>query len=265
MKTTRRSAIFGSLAAATGAGAASQSLASCAPGPAPANDALTKVTVIGVIHRTHRRSRTYSLDVLREAVRRAEPDVILTEIPPDRIAKAKSSFAETGEVTESRTRVFPEYTDVVFPLSREMDFELVGTAGWTQTIADDRGAALKQIENDPARASQWAEHQAARAEYSRALNGRGDDPRFIHTLEYDVLVQRAQTPYQVYFDRDLGSGGWTQINAAHTDLINSALNSISGQGLRALVMFGSWHKYTIERSLLLRSDIERLDALDLFA
>ena len=264
MKTTRRSAILGSLAAATGVSAASQSLASCSPSETHSDGPLTKVTVFGVVHRTHRTSTAFSLDVLREAVRRAEPDVILTEIPPDRIAEAKRSFAETGEVTEPRTRVFPEYTDVVFPLSREIDFEIVGTAGWTQQIADERGAALKAIENDPARDSQWEEHQSARAAYSRAVSGRGDDPRFIHTPEYDVLVQRAQTPYQIYFDPDLGPGGWTKINAAHTDLINSALDSITGQGLNALVMFGAWHKYMIERSLAFRGDIELRDPLALF-
>ncbi|MEM8725780.1 MAG: hypothetical protein AAGE86_09700 [Pseudomonadota bacterium] len=264
MKTTRRSAILGSLAAATGVSAASQSLAGCTPADTLPDSALTKVTVLGVIHRNHRSSIAYSLDVLREAVRQVKPDVILTEIPPDRIEEAKRGFAETGEVTEPRARVFPEYTDVVFPLSREMDFELVGAAGWTQQIADERAAALNTIENDPARVSQWEEHQAARADYSRAVSGRGDDPRFIHTPEYDVLVQRAQTPYQIYFDRDLGPGGWTKINAAHTDLINSALDSVTGQGLNALVMFGAWHKYMIERSLAFRGDIELRDALALF-
>ncbi len=265
MKSTRRSAILGSLAATTGVAAASQSLVGCSPGEAPPGSPLTKVTVLGVIHRTHRSSTAYSLEVLREAVRRAKPDVILTEIPPDRIGEAIRGFQETGEVTEPRARIFPEYTDVVFPLSREMDFELVGTAGWTQAIADDRSAALSAIENDPARASQWQEHQDARAAYAQLVRGRGDDPRFIHTLEYDVAVQRAQTPYQIYFDPDLGQGGWTKINRAHTDLINAALDAISGQGLNALVMFGAWHKYMIERSLGFRGDIERLDPLALFA
>ncbi len=264
MKTTRRSAILGSLAAATGVSAAGQTLASCSPGETPAGSTLTKVTVLGVIHRSHRTSSAYSLDVLRKAVRRAKPDVILTEIPPDRMAEAIRGFEETGELTEPRARVFPEYTDVVFPLSRDMDFEMVGTAGWTRKIADDRSAALKAIEADPSRASQWQEHQQARAAYSRELRGRGDDPRFIHTPEYDVIVQRTQTPYQIYFDRDLGPGGWTRINRAHTDLINSALDSISGQGLNALVMFGSWHKYMIERSLGFRGDVERQDPQALF-
>ncbi|MDJ0641696.1 MAG: hypothetical protein QNJ15_02665 [Erythrobacter sp.] len=264
MKTTRRSAILGSLAAASGLGAASQSLASCSQAEAPAGSNLTRVTVLGVIHRTHRTSSAYSLDILRKAVRRAEPDVILTEIPPDRMDEAIRGFEETGEVTEPRARVFPEYTDVVFPLTRDMDFEMIGTAGWTRAIADDRSAALNAIENDPARAAQWKEHEQARSDYSRAVSGRGDDPRFIHTLEYDVLVQRAQTPYQIYFDRDLGQGGWTRINRAHTDLINATLDSITGQGLHALVMFGAWHKYMIERSLGFRGDMERLDPQSLF-
>jgi len=202
--------------------------------------------------------------VLREAVRRAEPDVILTEISPDRIAEAKRSFGETGEVTEPRTKVFPEYTDVVFPLTREMDFAIEGTAGWTRAIADNRSAALKRIENDPIRAEQWAEHLAARRNYLCELTGRGDDPRFLHTDDYDAMVERAQTPYQRYFDADLGAGGWTQINRAHTDLINSALDNITGRGLNALVTFGSWHKYMIKRSLAARSDIELLHARTLF-
>lgn len=264
MKTTRRSAILGSLAAAGGLGAASQPLASCSPSAAPSRPSRTKVTVLGVIHRRHRTSSAYSLEILRNAVRRAAPDVILTEIPPDRMPEAIRGFEETGELTEERARVFPEYTDVVFPLSREMDFEMIGTAGWTRQIADSRAAALRAIENDAARASQWQEHEAARAAYSRALRGRGDDPLFIHTPEYDVLVQRAQTPYQIFFDPDLGPGGWTRINAAHTDLINAALDSITGQGLNALVMFGSWHKYMIERSLGFRGDVERLDPRALF-
>ncbi len=260
MTLTRRSAVLGSLATVI---SSSLPLSACAPGPTKPSGT-TRLHVLGAIHSRHRASTKYSLDVLREAVRRAKPDVIITEIPPDRLAAAKAGFAETGAVTEPRTRVFPEYTDVIFPLSRAMDFEILAGAGWTQAIADDRREALKQIENDPARAQQWDEHLAARRRYSVELAGRGDDPQFIHTDEYDAIVERAQTPYQRYFDADLGPGGWTEINRAHNDLINLALDSITGKGLRALVTFGSWHKYMIARSMAARRDIELLDTRALF-
>ncbi len=258
MKTTRRAAIAGSLASTIVA----HPLVGCARPAIP--QGATRLTILGTIHSTHRQSQSYSLDVFRDAIIKAKPDVILTEIPPDRIAEAKRSFAETGEVTEPRTRVFPEYTDVIFPLTRDMDFQIVGTAGWTQAIADNRQAALKRIENDPTRADQWTQHLAARRAYPRNLAGRGDDPLFIHTDEYDGLVEAAQTPYQRYFDQDLGAGGWTQINTAHTDLINRTLDDISGQGLNALVTFGSWHKYMIKRSVIQRDDIHLEDAQALF-
>lgn len=224
----------------------------------------TKLYVLGVIHSNHRTSERYSLRVLEAAIRKAAPDVILAEIPPDRIEQATSSFRETGKVDEPRTQVFPEYTDVVFPLSNEIPFEIEGTAGWTSDIARNRSAALRRIQNDPARAQQWAEHRAARRAFSRDLAGRGDDPRFIHTREYDRLVEAAYSPYQRFFDDDLGKGGWTQINAAHTGLINQELDAISGQGLTAVITFGTAHKYKILESVSARGDIELLDAATLF-
>ena len=256
---TRRNALKGTLAFAVGA----TSLAACGAAPRTGTG-LTNVHVMGMIHRGHRTSESYSLAVLDAAIRRAKPDAILTEIPPDRIGKAISSFRETGEITEPRARVFPEYTDVVFPLSREMDFQIIGTARWTREMADNRREALRRIEADPARAEQWAEHVAARREFSRKLAGRGDDPEFIHTEEYDQLVKAGYTPYQRYFDNDLGPGGWTQINAAHNRYINEALDALSGQGLTALVTYGSAHKYMILESLAKREDIALADTRALF-
>jgi len=245
----------GSLMAAAGAGGA---IARAAKPP------LTKLYVLGTIHSTHRTSARYSLAALERAIRRAQTDQLLAEIPPDRIAEAYRSFRETGQVTEPRTTVFPEYVDVAFPLTRELPFEIVPTAGWTREIADNRRAALRRIQNDQNRADQWAEHRAAYAQYGRDLMGRGDDPLFIHTAEYDALVEKAQSPYQNYFDADLEAGGWTQINAAHTGLINKALDDISGLGLTAMVTFGSWHEYMILKAIAGRHDIELRDARELF-
>ncbi len=261
----RRNALLGGLATASTASLAGKGVAGCAAQSAPGAASLTQVAVIGAIHSRHRKSERFSLPVLAAAVRAFDPDIVLTEIPPDRIAQAKESFARTGEVAERRTRAFPELTDVVFPLSSELGFDIAACAGWTQDIADRRRAALSAIEGDPERASQWAQHRGARAEYSQAVGAKSDDPLFIHTREYDAAVQRAQTPYQIYFDPDLGAGGWSRINAAHTDLINATLDAVRGQSLRALVIFGAWHKYAIERSLLFRDDVEISDARDLFA
>lgn len=243
------------------------SLLGCSAGAereAKAAPAKTKLYVMGVIHSNHLKSEIYSLEVLEAAIRKAAPDIIITEIPPDRIDQAVTSFRETGMVDEPRTQVFPEYTDVVFPLSREMPYKIVGSAGWTREIADNRRVALQRIQNDTARAEEWAEHRAALRTYSRRLAGRDDDPRFVHTDEFDALVKASRQPYQRHFDDDLGAGGWTQINKAHTDLINTQLDAISGQGLRALITFGTAHKYKILESLGRRSDIELLDTAALF-
>ncbi|AWW74381.1 hypothetical protein CD351_08075 [Erythrobacter sp. KY5] len=256
MTTTRRTFLAGSLATLV----AAHPLIGCS-----AASTATKVHVMGVIHARHRRSERYSLAVLEKAIRKAAPDVILTEIPPDRIGRAISSFEATGKVEEPRTQVFPEYTDVVFPLRREMKFRLFGCAGWTRKIADERAHELDLIENDPARARQWAEHRAAQSKFARLVSGHSDDPRFIHTESFDQLVEKSREPYHQHFDAVLGAGGWTQINKAHTDLINLALDQISGEGLTALIMFGSAHKYMIRRSLSQRGDINLLDTTDLFA
>lgn len=259
MTLSRRTVLFRGL----GASLAAYPLVGCtAASPVP--EGATRIHVMGVIHSGHRTSQSFSLAVLDRAIRRAAPDVILTEIPPDRVSRAITSFAETGEVQEPRTKVFPEYTDVVFPLSRELDYRIEGTAGWTKDIADNRRAALERIEADPARQAQWQAHREAQRAYTRQIAGRGDDPHFIHTDEFDRLVEESRTPYQRYFDEDLGPGGWTQINRAHTDLINQSLDSISGKGLTALIMFGTAHKYMIRRSLANRGDIVLQDTAALF-
>ena len=259
MTLNRRSFVLAGLAAAV----VSPALLGCSAVAEP-EPPKTKLYVMGVIHSNHLRSQRYSLEVLEAAIRKAAPDIIISEIPPDRIDKAISSFRAAGRVDEPRTQVFPEYTDVVFPLSRELGFDIVGAAGWTRKIADDRSAALMRIQDDPARAEEWAEHRAALREFLRKLNGRGDDPRFIHTPEFDRLVKASRQPYARYFDKDLGAGGWTEINQAHTSLINRQLDKISGQGLTALITFGNAHKYKILESVEARSDIELIDTRALF-
>jgi hypothetical protein len=257
MAFSRRDALRGSLAAVLAASSG------CARTPVSGSSA-TKIAVLGTIHKQHERSQAYSLKVLTKAVERFAPDTILTEIPPDRIGEALRSYRETGKVTEQRTLAFPEYTKTIIPWAEENGVELVGCAAWTRELADARREALTRIENDPTRAEQWAEHEAARSELSRKLRGRGDNPLFIHSERYDAIIKAGQTPYEQHFDADLGEGGWSAINAAHIALMKQALDERSGKGVRVLITFGAWHKYKILGALGLRDNIEVQEAAALF-
>lgn len=255
MHLTRRTVLAGPLAAAALAATGCERAA--APG-------VTRVFVMGTIHRRHRTSKTYSLPIIEAAMREAAPDLVLMELPPQSLLDAWASYRETGKVDERRTNVFPEYTDVAIPLANELGWDTKGVAAWTPEIGANRRKALEAIEADKARAEQWAETEEARRTFILNLDGRSDDPRFIHTDEFDALVKAWREPYARYFDADLGPGGWTQINDAHGALINAALDEVTGKGLRVLITFGTSHKYKIRESLAKRSDVQLEETRALF-
>ncbi len=224
----------------------------------------TIVAMIGAIHGQHRRSDIYSLEVLRKAIVQFEPDIIMVELPPDRFETASANFDQYGEVRESRADDFPELIDVVFPLRADMGFEMVPVAAWTQEIAEDRRRIVKRLESDPVRAQDWFAYQAAIRAYNRAVSGKSDDPRFIHSRAYDAAVKDRQETYQRLFGDDLGAGGWQAINAAHLAQIHAGLDKIKGQKKRVLILFGAWHKYPILEGLEARPDIFLVDPISLF-
>lgn len=215
-----------------------------------------RVVVLGMIHSGHRTNAVYSLDVLRDAIKEIKPDYVLTEIPPDRFDEAMDQFKGDGTITESRVNRFPEYVDVLFPLTSEMDFEIVPCAAWTQSMADDRQEKLDRWSNQ--RPIDTAEVEIAQnlAEIEMAYEGDINDPLFIHTERYDELVKRALEPYNRLFNDDLGLGGWDNINQAHYDYIATALDEHAGEGKTILITFGSWHKYWFLEQLRERTDIK---------
>lgn len=229
----------------------------------------TRVVVLGMIHGEHRTSTPYSVGRIQDAVRRIRPDAVLCEIPPDRLAAAREEFDRTGTITEPRVRVFPEYVDALFPLTREMRFEIVPCAAWTKAMSDDRAAKLKEWATT--RAAETAEVQGAEADSERALAAESaalglspDHPLFIHTAAYDRITKRGLEPYDRLFNADLGLGGWSNINVAHYRLISDALDARSGQGQTVLIMFGAGHKYWFLERLAGRADVEIVDAREFF-
>lgn len=223
------------------------------------------VAVIGAIHGQHRRSESYTLQVLEDAIIRFDPDIIMVELPPDRFATAARNYEQFGEVRESRADDFPELTDVVFPLQQRLGFSMIPVAAWTQKIADDRRKKMQEIENDPARAAEWDEFQTAAAAYVAAVRGQSDDPQFVHSEAYDDAVRTRQETYDRLFGEELGAGGWEAINRSHFALVEAALDDLRGQQKRILIIFGAWHKYWFLNALDARPDIQVTDAARLFA
>ena len=193
-------------------------------------------------------------------MREIDPDYWLTEIPPNRWDRAWAEFEATGTVEEPRVRRFPEYMEGLFPLSRELDFEVIPTAGWTEPMSDFRAAYLDAYSRDPDRAEGWAEYRAAADASAEALAaGAGDDPRWIHTDAYDEAYDIRMRTYARLFDADLGPGGWDAINASHWAYIEAGLDRHRGEGVRFLLTYGAGHKGPFLRELRKRDDIVLLD------
>lgn len=243
--------------------------ASCTA-PAPASDApdasphTNRVIVLGMIHSGHETSPHYSTKRIAGVIRAIDPDYVLTEIPPDRLAEAVRSFKEDGDVTEPRVARFPEYVDALFPLTKEMDFEIIPTAGWTREMADFRSGALRALSQDPTRADDWEIYQAAIAKMNEDIGDRGDDPYFIHSAEYDAITKTGLTSYADLFANDLGSGDWHTINQAHYTLIENALDAHTDEGATLLITFGAGHKYWFLEQLEKRTDIDLVSPLPYF-
>lgn len=219
-----------------------------------------EVIVVGTIHGEHRTSTRYSTDLLRRLLQVMHPDFVLTEIAPNRLDAAIREFRATGTITEPRVTRFPEYVDVLFPLTRTMRFTIVPTAGWTRPMDAYRTAALKRIESDSSRRAEWQEYSEANhvADSIVALRG-ADDPYFINSAAYDSIQTAAHEPYNRLFNSELGPGGWDNINVSHFGNIARALDAHRGEGKRFVITYGAGHKEWFMRALRLRDDITILE------
>ncbi|OEK02850.1 hypothetical protein BFP97_15550 [Roseivirga sp. 4D4] len=216
-----------------------------------------EVIVMGMIHSGHRTNPNYDIEVVKSLVRAIDPDYILTEIPPDRYPQARKEFDELDTIMESRVRVFPEYVDAIFPLTREMNFEIIPTAGWTKPMNDYRRQKLAEIRNDPERAEDWKAYQASIQRGGEAMRANGDpnDPYYINSDLFDSLVDIRYQVYNELFNEELLLGGWDNINIAHYWHIEKAIEKHRGEGKRFLITYGSAHKGWFLRELKKRDDI----------
>jgi len=227
---------------------------SSAAGPA------TEVAVMGMIHGSHRTSERWGLDQVRETIRRLDPDVICIEVPPNRWDRIWSDYTERGVMEDLRIRPFPEYTDVILPLTREMDFEIVPCAGWSVEMNTLRSTRSRLFDEDPRWAGVRADFRAATDAMRAALPepaGESDDPYYLHSDSYDDRARASYIPRSIYQNELFGLGGWININDAHMALIERTIQE--HRGTRILVTFGAGHKYWYMDRLRGRDDVRLLD------
>jgi len=220
-----------------------------------------EVLVLGTIHGGHLTSKEFSVDKLTKLIKEINPDIILTEIPPNRFTEAMEGFKRDDSISEPRVSRFPEYTEVIFPLSKTMDFEIIPTAGWSASMAKDRQQKLRTISRDSTRKADWKQYIAAnkKSDSIMEITGNKNDPYFIHTNTYDSIYNISLEVYNTLFNEELGLGGWDNINIAHYWNIEKALQKYKNQNKRILITYGAGHKVWFLRELRKRDDIKLLD------
>ena len=220
-----------------------------------------EVLVLGAIHSGHLTDSVYHTRYLTKLIKEIEPDYILAEIPPNRMEAAMEGFIRDDTISEPRVMRFPEYTDVVFPLSKSMDFEIIPTAGWTEIMADERSQKLRAISTDTTRKADWQAYIMARTKSDSLYKaiGQVNDPYFIHTQEYDDIQDVFLQEYNRLFNEELALGGWDNINIAHYWNIEKALEKHRYEGKRLLIIYGAGHKGWFLRQLRKRDDITLLE------
>lgn len=222
--------------------------------------AMNEVLVLGTIHSGHLTDSVFNTAYLEKLVMEIDPDFILAEIPPNRMAAALAGFQKDDSISEPRVMRFPEYTDVIFPLTKSLDFEIIPTAGWTAIMAKERREKLLAISKDSSRTKDWQRYVAANnlSDSLYKATGRINDPYFIHTHSYDSIQDIALQTYNELFNEELALGGWENINIAHYWNIEKALEGHRYQGKRFLIVYGAGHKGWFLRQLRKRDDIKLL-------
>lgn len=225
------------------------------------NSTKNEVLVLGTIHSGHLTEQEYNIEKLTQIIKEINPDIILTEIPPDRFKEAMEGFKRDDSISEPRVMRFPEYTDVIFPLSKTMNFEIIPTAGWTAPMASERNKKLRAISQDSTRINDWNLYTKANklSDSIMAITGNKNDPYFIHTNTYDSIYNISLQVYNKLFNKELGLGGWDNINIAHYWNIEKALEKYRYQNKRILITYGAGHKGWFLKELRKRDDIMLLE------
>jgi YVTN family beta-propeller protein len=229
-----------------------------APQPVATGDG-TVVSVMGMIHSGHTTSDVWGLDEVEATIRNFRPDVICTEIAPDRWDRIDRDLRERDAIEDPRVLRFPEYTDLILRLSLSMDFEIEPCAGWSIEMSDLRETRIADFESESAWSGPRRDYarRLAALQASRDAVANEEDPAWIHSDGYDEREKGELALYDEYQNDMIGPGGWTNINVEHYRNIDRTIRD--HRGARILVTFGGGHKYWFLERLRERADIDLVE------
>ncbi len=220
---------------------------------------VTQVAVMGMIHGTHRTSDLWGIPEVMRTIEAFDPDIICAEIAPDRWSRIERDLTERGVIEDTRVLRFPEYVDegAILPRMGELGYRVEPCAGWTQEMSDSRNTIIAEFNAVPERRAEYDRAVEAAVEALPRQSRAEDDPRYIHSPEYDRRQKARLAVYDRYQNDLIGPGGWTNINVAHYREIDRVIRE--NPGARVLVTFGGGHKYWILEQLRLRGDVELIE------
>ena len=222
----------------------------------------TQVGVMAMTHSGHLESEVWGLPEVEAAVRAFAPEVLCTEIAPDRWERIDRELREQDVIEDPRVLRFPEYReDGLLRLRRELGYVIEPCAGWSLEMSDLRATRIGEFETMDAWADERAAYAAELAELqSRTPSVRGytnDDPAYLHSDASDEAQRVELALYDQYQNDMIGPGGWTNINVEHYRQVDRAIRAHPGK--RILITFGAGHRYWLLDQLRRRDDVELID------
>ncbi len=181
------------------------------------------------------------MQLLDRLLRAAEPEVIVAEIPPARLARLRRAVAE--ETEDPWLDSFPELASVVVPVAEELGVPLVAGSGWARQVTDDWQAYWTAHPDGPD-GDLWVR---AHARITARLADEGSDPQWIHSPLYRELTAWHATALSTHAGRELGAADPLLYYREHARRLREAIETHRGK--RVVVVFDARVRWYLEREV----------------
>lgn len=225
---------------------------------------VVEVVLVGTIGETHAESDGYSLEVLREAVERADADVLLINATPQqweqaqRVLGAIEGPVNAESVPDRAIGRQPELWGVAWALRDEIEVVAYGVE--SIDVLADRASYFASHPNGPETQSYL--RAAARFQMAIIANRGEEDPLWLHSTEYLELSAEQSRWLSYHAEEDMGLGGELRVNARAAANIEDILDGRLGE--RVVILTPAERLYFLSGVLDARNDVRPLPAAIVF-